>query len=231
MKKFKYLLLVFVAFLTLNMSAKAVTLPELRIVDKNYNVGDVITEFNQYISVDVEKQRPLFAVTAHGNDMPSDENPAGWYVDENNLNGAVWSTSDANIVTVDQNGNITGVNAGEATITVTYNENSVSTKVTVYMKAQNAPSETTPKSEEPIETIGETTPKSEEPTETVGEKQEPTVTPTETNEETKTDVKKEDKGCKLEVYEIVIIACAVVLLITLITVLVIRKKKANKETM
>lgn len=66
---------------------------------------------------------------------------------------------------------------------------------------------------------------------TTGETEEPTVTPTETNEETKTDVKKEDKGCKLEVYEIVIIACAVVLLITLITVLVIRKKKANKETM
>lgn len=76
-----------------------------------------------------------------------------------------------------------------------------------------------------------TEPKSEEPTETIGETEEPTVTPTETNEETKTDVKKEDKGCKLEAYEIVIIACAVVLLITLITVLVIRKKKANKETM
>lgn len=217
MEKIKFLLFAIIAFLSLNISAKAVTLPELRIVDKNYNVGDVITEFNQYISVDVENQKSLFAVTAHGNDMPSDENPAGWYVDENNLNGAVWSTSDANIVTVDQNGKITGVNAGEATITVTYNGNSASTKVTVYMKAQNVPGETTPKSEEPVETIGE--------------KEEPTVTSTENNEETKTDVKKEDKGCKLEAYEIVIIACAVVLLIALISVLVIKKKKAKKETM
>lgn len=217
MKKFKFLLLVFVAFVALSTSAKAVTLPELRITNKSYNVNDRIGDDNQYFSVDVEGKKQLYAVTAHGNDMPTEETPAGSYVDEVNLNGVTWTTADANIATIDENGVVVGVNAGETTITATYNGESATYSVTVLMKAQNVPGETTPKSEEPVETIGET--------------QEPTVVPTETNEETKTDVKKEDKGCKLEVYEIVIIACAVVLLIALITVLVIRKKKANKETM
>ncbi len=216
MKKIRYVLLTFVAFLTLNMSVKAVTLPELIITSREYKTGDKIETY-ELLYVNWDETKKLYAIKAYINDLAIEGMDEGWYADEVNLSGVTWSTSDESIVTVDQNGVITGVNAGDAFVIATYDDETEVAPVTVLMKAQNAPGETTPKSEEPIETIGE--------------KQEPTVTPTENNEETKTDVKKEDKGCKLEVYEIVIIACAVVLLITLITVLVIRKKKANKETM
>lgn len=202
MKKFKYLLLVFVAFLSLNMSVKAVTLPELIITSREYKTGDKIETY-ELLYVNWDETKKLYAIKAYINDLAIEGMDEGWYADEVNLSGVTWSTSDESIVTVDQNGVITGVNAGDAFVIATYDDETEVAPVTVLMKAQNAPSETTPKSEEPTETIGET----------------------------KTDVKKEDKGCKLEVYEIVIIACAVVLLITLITILVIRKKKANKETM
>ena len=326
MKKFKYLLLVFVAFLSLNMSAKAVTLPELFVTVKDFNVGDKLGQYDEnrdyaYVEVAIGHKIQLKAFTAYGNDLAVPDGPElGWYVSKIDLEGVTWTSNNTSVATVDSKGLVTAVGNGTATIVVSYDgkttnfeirvnsteecpicvgcggyiikfetgngttiapmticktcgdstqpvtlpkperseegflgwykdkdydqpvDTSYPSKVGNYVDSGCYDSETTIYAKwKPImltndDNTGKSTtePKADDPKVDEDENNGEIIT---TGEEDSTetigaaDVKKEDKGCKLEVYEIVIIACAVVLLITLITVLVIRKKKANKETM
>lgn len=223
MKKFKFFVLAFVAFLSLSISVKAATLPKLFVTIRDYSVNQQLSksELSEYDVLEVQKgsKVQLKTLKAHGNDMPTAEVPAGWYVDEINLQGVTWTSNDNNIATVDSNGLVTTIGEGQVSITATYNDEAADFIIKVGDVA-------------PLEQVKENPEtKTEEPIETIGSTEEQTVTSTETKEEIKTDDVKEDKGCKLEVYEIVIIACSVVLLIALITVLVLNKKKTKKETL
>ena len=83
--------------------------------------------------VEVEKTLQLYAVIAHGNEMIIDDNydSLGWFVDEANLSGATWTSSNNSVATVDNNGKVTGVAEGKANITVNYNNESATYEVNV----------------------------------------------------------------------------------------------------
>ena len=55
----------------------------------------------------------------------------GWFVDEANLSGATWTSSNNSIATVDNNGKVTGVAEGKTTITAKYNNETANYEVNV----------------------------------------------------------------------------------------------------
>ena len=115
-------LVILMMILTLNINSYAVTLPELRITSANYAVGDKMT-YDNIKDIEVQDTLQLYAVIAHGNEMLIDNNydSLGWFVDEAHLSGVTWTSSNNSIATVDNNGKVTGVAKGKATITAKYN--------------------------------------------------------------------------------------------------------------
>ena len=87
--------------------------------------------------VEVEQTLQLYAVIAHGNEMLVDDNydSLGWFVDEANLSGTTWTSSNNSIATVDNNGKVTGVAKGKATITAKYNNETANYEVNVIERA------------------------------------------------------------------------------------------------
>ena len=121
-KKIICLLLVFlIIILTVNINSYAATLPELMITSNNYSVGDKMSE-DDIQNVEVGKTLQLYAIIAHGNDMffVDDPDSIGIFVDEVNLEGVTWTSSNDEIATVDNTGKVTGVAEGDVTITATY---------------------------------------------------------------------------------------------------------------
>lgn len=130
-------LVILMMILTFNINSYAVTLPELRITSNNYAVGDKM-RYNDVKDVKVEKTLQLYAVIAHGNEMLIDDNydSLGWFVDEVNLSGATWTSSNNSIATVDNNGKVTGVAEGKTTITAKYNNETANYEVSVISNAE-----------------------------------------------------------------------------------------------
>lgn len=117
---FSILLLIILPF---NIKSYAVTVPELMITSNNYSVGDKMRFDDEIENVEVGKSLQLYAVIAHGNEMHIPDNPdsTGWFVDEVNLSGVNWISSNTNIATVSSSGLVIGVSEGKATITAEYN--------------------------------------------------------------------------------------------------------------
>ena len=127
MKKIKFLLLVLMAFFALSTSVKAVTDSRLFVTIKDYNVGDILGEYDtdptyNYVEVAPENTVQLKAIKAHGNEMSTEQTPAGWYVDEINLN-ATYSSNNTKVATVNSKGFVTAISKGIATIKVSYGGN------------------------------------------------------------------------------------------------------------
>lgn len=130
------LFVILMMILTFNINSYAVTLPELMITSNNYVVGDKM-RYDDVKDVEVEKTLQLYVVIAHGNEMLIDNNydSLGWFVNEANLNGTTWTSSNNSIATVDNNGKVTGVSEGKANITVNYNNESAIYEVNVKSKS------------------------------------------------------------------------------------------------
>lgn len=130
------LLVILIVFCTLNINSYAVTLPELSITSNNYSAGDKM-RYDDVKDVEVEKSLQLYAVIAHGNEMLIDDNydSLGLFVDEANLSGVTWTSSNTGIATVDNNGKVTGVAEGKTTITATYNGESANYEINVKPKS------------------------------------------------------------------------------------------------
>ena len=128
-------LVILMMILTFNINSYAVTLPELMITSYNYAVGDKM-RYDDVKDVEVEQTLQLYAVIAHGNEMLIDDNydSLGWFVDEANLSGTTWTSSNNSIATVDNNGKVTGVAKGKATITAKYNNETANYEVNVIEK-------------------------------------------------------------------------------------------------
>lgn len=128
-------LVILMMILTFNINSYAVTLPELMITSYNYSVGDKM-RYDDVKDVEVEQTLQLYAVIAHGNEMLIDDNydSLGWFVDEANLSGTTWTSSNNSIATVDNNGKVTGVAKGKATITAKYNNETANYEVNVIEK-------------------------------------------------------------------------------------------------
>ena len=136
-KKIICLLVVFLMMiLTFNINSYAVTLPELMITSNNYSAGDKM-KYDDVNDVEVEKTLQLYAVIAHGNELlvDNDYDSLGWFVDEANLNGVTWTSSNSGIATVDNTGKVTGVAEGKTTITANYKGESSTYKVNVKPKS------------------------------------------------------------------------------------------------
>ena len=125
-------LVILMMILTFNINSYAVTLPELMITSYNYAVGDKM-RYDDVKDVEVEQTLQLYAVIAHGNEMLIDNNydSLGWFVDEANFSGVTWTSSNNSIATVDNNGKVTGVAKGKATITAKYNNETANYEVNV----------------------------------------------------------------------------------------------------
>lgn len=125
-------LVILMMILTFNINSYAVTLPELMITSYNYAVGDKM-RYDDVKDVEVEQTLQLYAVIAHGNEMLIDDNydSLGWFVDEANLSGTTWTSSNNSIATVDNNGMVTGVTEGKTTITAKYNNETANYEVNV----------------------------------------------------------------------------------------------------
>ena len=125
-------LVILMMILTFNINSYAVTLPELMITSYNYAVRDKM-RYDDVKDVEVEQTLQLYAVIAHGNEMLIDDNydSLGWFVDEANLSGTTWTSSNNSIATVDNNGKVTGVAKGKATITAKYNNETANYEVNV----------------------------------------------------------------------------------------------------
>lgn len=137
-KKNICLLLVFLLMvLSINIKSYAVTQPELMITSNNYAAGDKM-RYDNVKDVEVEETLQLYAVIAHGNDILIGNNAdsLGWFVDEANLSGATWTSSNNNIATVDNSGKVTGVSEGKTNITVNYNNESSTYEVNVKTKSK-----------------------------------------------------------------------------------------------
>lgn len=134
MKSKKIICLVLVFFmmsLIINIKSFAITEPELVITSNNYSVGNKM-EYEDEKNVKVGRTLQLYAVIAHGNDLAvNNSDDLGWFVDEANLSGTTWTSSNTDIATVDNTGKVTGIAEGSTTITVTYNEKSANYEVTV----------------------------------------------------------------------------------------------------
>lgn len=117
------LLIVLISVFACNVKSFAVTLPHLTITSNNYSVGDKLNFDTEINVVEVGKTLQLYALTAHGNEMHLPDNPdsTGWFVDEINLSGITWSSSDTTIATIDSQGKLTGLKEGKVTITALNN--------------------------------------------------------------------------------------------------------------
>lgn len=117
------LLIVLISVFACNVKSFAVTLPHLKITSNNYSVGDKLNFDTEINVVEVGKTLQLYALTAHGNEMHLPDNPdsTGWFVDEINLSGITWSSSDTTIATIDSQGKLTGLKEGKVTITALNN--------------------------------------------------------------------------------------------------------------
>ena len=118
-----FLLIYLISVLVFNIKSYAVTLPHLMITSNNYSVGDKLNFDTEINVVEVGKTLQLYALTAHGNEMhlPDIPDSTGWFVDEINLSGITWSSSDTTIATIDSQGKLTGLKEGKVTITALNN--------------------------------------------------------------------------------------------------------------
>ena len=125
-KRLLYLLIILIILIltsVLNFSTKsyAVTLPELMISSNAYLDKGKMT-LDEINKVEVGKTIQLYAIIAHGNDVWVVDEPdsMGWFVDESNLSGVTWSSSDTSVATIDNSGKLTGLKEGKTTITANY---------------------------------------------------------------------------------------------------------------
>lgn len=117
------LLIVLISVFACNVKSFAVTLPHLMITSNNYSVGDKLNFDTEINVVEIGKTLQLYALTAHGNEMHLPDNPdsTGWFVDEINLSGITWSSSDTTIAAINNQGQLTGLKEGKVTITAINN--------------------------------------------------------------------------------------------------------------
>ena len=134
-KIFCLFLVILIAILEVNITSYAVTLPELRITSNNFSVGDKMDSDNvkEINDIKVGETLQLYAVIAHGNDMlfGDDYDSLGWFVDEVNLNGVVWTSSNTKVATVNNTGKVVGASEGKTTITAKYNEKNTTYEINV----------------------------------------------------------------------------------------------------
>ena len=131
------LLVILMMILTFNINSYAITLPWFSISSNNYSSGDKIT-LEENNEVEVEKTLQLYGMMIYGNDLYDPEHPdsMGRYVDETNLSGVTWTSSNNGIATVDNTGKVTGITEGKATITATYNGENAEYEVNVKPKSE-----------------------------------------------------------------------------------------------
>ena len=129
-------LVFFMMILTINIKSYAVTLPELRITSNSYSFGDKM-RYDDIHDVEIDKNLQLYAVVAHGNDVIDEDNydSLGWFVDESNLSGLTWTSSNIGVATVDNTGKVTGVAEGKTTITAKYDNKNATYEVNVKPKS------------------------------------------------------------------------------------------------
>ena len=109
---------------SINMCCYAVTPPKLAITSISYSVHDKMADTDVH-DVEEGKTIQLYAIIKHGNDLADPRYPDGGlgsFVDEVNLAGVTWTSSDEKVATVDSTGKVKGVSSGSTTITAKYNE-------------------------------------------------------------------------------------------------------------
>ena len=142
MKKSKLLLFLVIAFSILMVNSKvlAITLPDLAFSYKNHAVGDKMDwEFDSNLAVGETLQ--LYAFIGYGNEMCDDPEDCGWFVEEANLSGITWESSNPAVATVDNNGKITAVSVGDASISAFYKDYSQGFDVKVTLEKVATPTE------------------------------------------------------------------------------------------
>ncbi|MBQ7475230.1 MAG: S-layer homology domain-containing protein [Clostridia bacterium] len=130
MKKLISLLVIFAAIETFSLPSFAVTVPEFVITSNNYAAGDRIV-YEETKDIEVGSVLQLYAVTEFGNEMGETPSENGWFVKEVLSGGVTWSTSDACVASVDENGKVLGVSEGKAVITASLDPDAVSYDVPV----------------------------------------------------------------------------------------------------
>lgn len=133
-KFFSLLLILSMGFFTFKINAYAATLPMLGITTNEYANGDRMLD-DEITEIEVEQTLQLYAIIWRGNDVFLDDpNEMGRFVDETNLSGVNWTSSNPDIATVDNTGKVTGVTKGETTITAEYEDKSYNYEITVKNK-------------------------------------------------------------------------------------------------
>lgn len=136
-KRIVFVLVILVVIFTLNLKSYAITLPWFSISSNNYSDRDKMN-LDEKNEVEVDKTLQLYGMIIYGNDLYDPEYPdsMGRYVQEANLSGITWTSSDTSIATVDKTGKVTGISEGKVTITAKYNEENATYEVNVKPKSE-----------------------------------------------------------------------------------------------
>lgn len=120
------------------LKSYAITLPWFSISSNNYSDGDKMN-LEEINTVEVDNTLQLYGMIIYGNDfyIPEEPDSVGMFVQKSNLSSITWSSSNNNIATVDNNGNVRGISEGETTITAKYNGESANYKITVLPKSNS----------------------------------------------------------------------------------------------
>ena len=118
-KKIKYCLLLFIVFFSFIVKVDAVTVPSLFVSDKYYSRGEKLNleELDKVYTATRGEKVQLYAFLAFGNEMltpGSDGSERGWFVEQVNLEGVSWSSSNTKVATVDSKGLVTTNLTGSA---------------------------------------------------------------------------------------------------------------------
>ena len=136
MKKIASLILIILLIsIVFNVKAFAVTLPNLAITSNHYSAR-YKKELEDTHVLTVGNTLQLYSILEYGNDLWDPENPdsIGIFVLQTDLEGVSWTSSNENVATIDNTGKVTGVSAGETTITAKYNDETDEYKITVYQQ-------------------------------------------------------------------------------------------------
>lgn len=120
-KKIVLFLLFMVGFFAFYSHPKAVTDPYLAITSNQYEEGDKKDKDDTH-SIGEGVSIQLYAVMQYGNDICIEEMECGIYILDGNVLDVTWESSNPEVVSITETGKITGVKAGNATITATHDE-------------------------------------------------------------------------------------------------------------
>ena len=129
-KQLVLFLLFMVGFFAFYSHPKAVTLPYLSITSNQYEERDKRDKDDTH-SIGEGVSIQLYAVMQYGNDICIEEMECGLFILDGNVLDVTWESSNPEVVSITETGKITGVKAGNATITATHDEDTATYDIEV----------------------------------------------------------------------------------------------------